>query len=198
MEGYKKDAQGRLVPVETIKEIDILRDELVQAIAGKAIDLGQEIAQYRQQSLNDIKAFVGLSVEKYGVSWGGRKGNITLNSYDGSLRVLIAVDETITFDERLQAAKQLIDECIVDWSSGSRPELRAIINDAFSVDRVGRINTKRVLGLRRLEITDPKWQEAMRAISDSVLTVSSREYIRIYRRDEDGVYQLVNLDIAAA
>lgn len=33
---YKQDAKGNLVPLANIKEIDLLRDELVQEIAAKA------------------------------------------------------------------------------------------------------------------------------------------------------------------
>lgn len=33
---YKKDAKGNLVPLANIKEIDLLRDELVLEIAAKA------------------------------------------------------------------------------------------------------------------------------------------------------------------
>ena len=33
---YKQDAKGNLVPLANIREIDLLRDELVQEIAAKA------------------------------------------------------------------------------------------------------------------------------------------------------------------
>ena len=32
---YRKDAKGNLVPVDNIKEMDLLRDELVMELAGK-------------------------------------------------------------------------------------------------------------------------------------------------------------------
>ena len=36
MSQYKKDARGNLVPIDNIREIDLLRDELVMEIVGKA------------------------------------------------------------------------------------------------------------------------------------------------------------------
>ena len=67
----------------------------------------------KRAMFNDIRAFCDLSAEKYGISFGGSKGNLQLTSYDGKYRVLVAVNESISFDERLQVAKALIDECIV-------------------------------------------------------------------------------------
>ncbi len=101
------------------------------------------------------------------------------------------------FDERLQAAKQLIDECIQTWTEGSSDEIKALINDAFQVNKEGKINTARVLGLKRLNINDEKWLRAMQAIADSVQVAGSKPYIRIYERIGDtDQYQPISLDVA--
>jgi hypothetical protein len=65
------------------------------------------------------------------------------------------------------------------------------------VDKQGKVDTKRILGLRRLDITDDEWQRAMEAISDSVTVAVSKEYIRLYQRDDEGNYHQLALDIAA-
>jgi hypothetical protein len=197
MEGYMKDAKGRMVPIDLVKPVDLARDQLVHEIVGRSLELSRILGDFKRHSLEDLRAFIELSAEQYGVKIGGRKGNVTLTSYDGEFRVLIAIDERITFDERLQAAKALIDECIKSWTVGARGELKVLVDDAFAVDKQGKINTNRVLGLRRLEITDPTWLRAMDAISDSVMVTESKEYIRVYRRNERGEYDLVSLDIAA-
>ena len=86
----------------------------------------------------------------------------------------------------------------MDWSEGSRDEIKVLVNDAFRVDREGRINTGSVLGLRRLEIKDEKWQRAMTAISDSVRVDGSKPYIRFYERAEGSdEYVAIPLDFAA-
>ena len=135
---------------------------------------------------------------EYGVQIGGNKGNVALLSFDGRFKVLRAIAESIRFDERLQAAKELIDECITAWSAGSRPELQVLVNDAFKVDQQGNINTARVLALRRLEIDDKRWQLAMKALSESVQVVDSKSYIRVYERDAKGEYQPIALDVSVA
>ena len=197
-DGYMQDAQGRLVPKGSIRDVDLARDQLVREIAGKAMALQKAMTAFRDDVMGDVAAFVSLSAEQYGAKVGGNKGNLTLTSYDGRFKVQRSIAETLVFDERLQAAKELIDECITEWTEGSRDELKALINDAFQVDKEGRINTGRVLSLRRLKINDDRWQRAMQAVSDSLQVAGSKAYLRIYvRRDGDGKYEPVSLDLAA-
>lgn len=194
---FMKNSKGGYDPIATIKPIDLARNDLVNDIVSKSQAMSKQIADMKQGFFQDINAFLELSSEKYGVKLGGKKGNVQLVSYDGEYKVLLAVNETIQFDERLQVAKQLIDECIADWAQGARVELRALVNDAFYVGKSGKLNTNRILGLRRLDIFDEKWKKAMDAISESVMTVDSKEYIRIYKRNDKGEYDLINLDIAS-
>ena len=198
-DGYRRDAQGRLVPVEQIKEVDLVRDELIHELVSAARDLQARLQAFRQRALGDIHAFVQLSCEKYDAKIGGTKGNIQLTSFSGQYKILIAVAETLVFDERLQAAKELIDQCFREWTATGPTEIRTIINDAFQVDAAGRINTKRILSLRRLNIEHPVWQQAMDAISDSLSVAASKTYIRIYERPEGSdQYQQITLDLSNA
>lgn len=196
--GYMQDAAGRLVPAETVKAIDIERDKLVTEIVAKAKVLSNQIASFKAAVFGDIGAFVELSAEQYDTRVGGNKGNVTLMSFDGRYKVLRAISEHLRFDERLMAAKALIDECIHDWAKGSSPELQVLVNDAFQVDKAGNINTVRVLSLRRLDIADERWQLAMRAISESLQVIGSKTYLRIYERDGRGGYQPIALDVSSA
>lgn len=193
---YRQDAQGRLVPLANIKPIDLARDDLVAEIVEKAKQVNRQIAEFKAAAFGDIAAFVQLSAEQYRAQIGGRKGNVQLLSFDGRYKVLRAIQESIAFDERLQAAKALIDECLTEWTEGARTELRAIINDAFRVDQAGNIRTGQVLSLRRLAIDDPRWQQAMNAIAEAVQVVGSKSYIRVYERDANGDYRPIALDVA--
>lgn len=196
-DGYMQDAKGALWPTETIREIDRTRDELVLEIVAKAKLQSEQLARFKAGVFGDIEAFIQLSGEKYGVNMGGKKGNVSLLSFDGRYKVQRAVSESLVFDERLQIAKELVNQCIHLWSEGSRSEIRALINDAFQVDKEGRVNTARILGLRRLEITDEKWQKAMQAIGESIQVAGSKTYFRVYERVGDSEqYQPISLDIA--
>jgi hypothetical protein len=195
--GYMEDAYGNLVAISNIKEIDKLRDDLVKKLAWDAKKASAHIAKYKQEAFAEILAFVELSAKEYGTKIGGRKGNITLHSFDGKHKIQIANADNISFDERLQVAKNLIDECIIDWAGNADDKIKTLVNHAFQVDKEGKVSSARILGLRRLKIEDEKWFKAMQAISDSITVSFSKKYIRLYERNEaTGEFLPIKLDIA--
>ncbi|KAF1692738.1 sulfate transporter [Pseudoxanthomonas jiangsuensis] len=194
--GYRKDRNGRLIPEQQIRAVDLERDALVVDVVGKAKGLREQLAAFKREVFDNITALVQLSAEQYKARVGGNKGNVTLFSFDGQYKVIRAIQESLAFDERLQAAKALIDECLDEWTEGSRSELVALINSAFRVDQDGNIKTAQVLTLRNLSIEDDRWQRAMAAISDALTVVGSKTYVRIYERDANGLYQPISLDLA--
>ncbi|HEY8898894.1 MAG TPA: DUF3164 family protein [Chthoniobacterales bacterium] len=196
--GYREDAKGRLIPEAQIKPIDQERDCLLAELLAIAEDINNRLRAFRQKAFGDVEAFAELSAEKYGATIGGKKGNLTLVSFNGSIKVHRAIADQLVFDERLQAAKALIDECLKEWADGARPEIVTLIGDAFQVDRTGKIDTARILSLRKLDIKDGRWARAMEAIGDSLQVSSTRSYIRIYKRDDAGAYRQINLDLANA
>lgn len=184
-EGYWVDAKDAFIPVKMLKPIDLVRDTLVGEIVTKAIELNKLMKEFKESSFGDIGAFVDLSANEYGVKLGGKKGNVTLYSFDGRYLIQRAMADRIAFDERLQAAKELIDQCLADWTEGARPELQILINRAFSTDKSGVVSTGAVLALRRYEIDDQRWHRAMEAIGESLQVIATSSYIRIYERIGD-------------
>lgn len=198
-EGFLKDAKGHLVPLDLVKPIDMARNDLVLELVAKAQVVSATLAAFKAEAFGDIKAFVDMSVEQYKTKVGGKKGNVTLMSFDGQYKVVLAAQDNIRFDERLQAARALIDECLTEWTQDARSEVRAIVNEAFRADKQGEISTGRVLALRRMDIKDARWQRAMEAIGDAVQVVGSKSYIRVYQRiGESEQYVPIPLDIASA
>lgn len=195
-DGYMMNAVGHLVPIESIKEIDLERDRFVNEVVGQARVVNTMLAEFKAAVAGDMQAFLELSAEKYGVDLGGARGNLSLTSFDGRFKLLRCVAEQLSFDERLQAAKVLIDECLREWTRDSGAEIRTLVEQAFQVDKTGRINTKRILSLRNLKIEHPTWKRAMEAIGDAVTVVGSCTYYRVYERDDEGNYHQLCLDFS--
>ncbi|KDB09492.1 Protein of unknown function DUF3164 [Burkholderia sp. lig30] len=195
--GYVKDARGRLIPESLVEPIDQLRDQTITSLIDDAKRLQTIMAEFKTRAFTDIAAFVEASHEQYGVKAGGAKGNISLVTFDGRYKIVRQIAEHIQFDERLQAAKELIDECLREWTEGSDDKIKVLINEAFQVDKEGNVNTGRILGLRRLKIDDLKWTKAMGAISDSIRVTGSKPYVRLYERDDETEeYRAISLDLA--
>ncbi|WP_411752151.1 DUF3164 family protein [Serratia sp. (in: enterobacteria)] len=194
--GYRQNAQGHLVPQELIRPVDKLRDDVVLDIVDTARVLRQAMADFKAASMKKIEDFIDLSSNEYGVEYGGTKGNVTLPSFDGQFKILRAIGDHRVFDERIQAAKKLIDECVVEWSDGANVNLKALVDHAFRVNKQGRIDINQVLGLRQLAIDDPRWLEAMSAIADAIQVTGTSQYLRIYQRQPNGKYEQISLDMS--
>ena len=194
---YLLDPRGRLVPIESIHEIDLLRNQTVNQMIELAKAMQDQMREFKALAFADIAAFVDLSAEKYGVKMGGNKGNISLISYDGRHKVLLAVADNMVFDERLQIAKQMIDTCIRTWTAGSNDYVKALIDQAFQVDKQGNINTYRIFRLISLKIDDADWKKAIEALRDSIQITSTTQYIRFYERTGDSdQFKQISMDIA--
>jgi len=193
---YMKDERGRLNPVAAIEPVDLLRDETVTDIAAKVLRLNALMKSEKEALFSLAYDFLELSANEYETVYGGKKGNVSLQSYDGKYKFQIAMQDKTVFDERLQIAKNLIDECISEWSTGSAVEIKALVNDAFQVDKEGKVSTYRVMGLKRHNFDHPKWLKAMQAIQDATQVTSTKEYMRVYQRDEHDKYIQIPLDFS--
>ncbi|ELM3618230.1 DUF3164 family protein [Aeromonas sobria] len=192
----RQNAQGHWVPENLIAPADKLRDEVVLAIIAAAREQRAQLAAFKIGAMQQIADFVDLSAEQYGVAWGGTKGNVTLLSFDGRYKLIRAVGEHRKFDERIQAAKALIDQCIERWSDGASSEIRALVDHAFRVSKSGHIDVNQVLSLRQLNIDDPDWLLAMQAAVDAIQVTGTSQYLRLYERDAQGRYIQMSLDLA--
>ena len=196
--GWMQNALGHWVPPEKVREQDKLRDSVVRALAADAIDINGRLHAFKKKALSDIADLVKIAGEKYGVVLGGKKGNVSVTSYDGKYKVQRVIADRITFTEEIESAKQLINNCIDRWSEGANDNIRILVDRAFSKDKQGQLKTASVLELMRLEIDDPEWKKAMEAIKDSILATGTAIYVRVYERVGDSdQYKAIPLDLAA-
>lgn len=198
--GYWEAADGSLVPESKVTDLDKARDRCVRELIKAAEAMSDQLAQFKALAMSEVQQFVDLSAAQYNVTIRGAagKGNVTLTTFDGRLKVERQIAERIAFDERLQVAKAGIDECVRRWGKGSNDNIKALVNHAFKVDKTGNVSVSGVLSLRQVKIDDPAWLKAMEALSDSIKAVASVSYVRFYKRnDETGRYMPISLNAAA-
>lgn len=196
---YMADAKGNLVPLELIKPADKLEDEVVRKVISFAKELSAQIGRFRGHTMTDLGEFDALLQQEYSLIKGGKKGNRTYQTFDGLKKVVVQISDFIDFGPQLQTAKTLLDECLNEWAADSRPEIRAIITRAFNTDKAGQVNRSEIFMLLRLDIEDPRWQEAMRAIRDAMRVTGSKEYVRFYERASlEAAWNAVTIDLSKA
>jgi hypothetical protein len=196
---YMANAKGALVPIEMVRPEDQLEDETVRRIIGHALALSAQVARFKAHVFEDIGGFEAILAQEYGATKGGAKGNKTLMSHDGLFKVQEAVADLIDFGPQLQIAKELIDECLIEWAADARPEVRALVASAFNTDKAGQINRSNIFMLLRLDSEDLRWHRAMDAIRAAMRVVGSKRYVRCYHRDApDAPWAAITIDLAKA
>ena len=114
-----------------------------------------------------------------------------------SLRILIAQQDTVTFNEQLQLAQELLNQWMNGKVSGIDANLKTLIDDTFYATG-GAIRTSRILALLRLNIKEAAWLKAMKLIRNSITVSGSKEYIRFYSKNPSGEFELIPLDLSNA
>ncbi len=196
---YWPNAQGGLTPEPLIRETDRLQDDVVRRIRDRAEALNAAIADFNRWAYGEIDAFREVLADRFQVTAGGQKGNISLSTFDGCVQVLVQVNDLITFGPELQVAQQLVADCVADWLVGARAELAKIALDAFNTDKEGQINRGRLLGLLKYDITDERWIRAMTAIRESIRPIGSKRYVRVrHRRTVNDAWSTIALNSSKA
>lgn len=197
-EKYMENSVGHLVPTEQVSEQDKLRNTVVLELVQQAVEISKKLSAFKKRALNDIADVIQIAADKYEVELGGKKGNISLTTFNGKYKIQRVYAERIAFSEELEAAKELITSCIDQWSVGANQNIRALVNRAFKTNNNGQIKTTEILGLLKLEIEDELWARAMDALKDSISVSGSTVYVRVYERIGDSEkYQLIPLDLAS-
>jgi len=164
------DANGQSIPTSIIRPEILKQDAIVTKTINRAIKLHDRMVADKNQFFEDVELYLQQVAEKNGLDW---KGNAVLNSFDGKYRVEIRFKERIQFGIELQLAKQKIDECLKS------------------------IAKYRILRLRRYNIKDQTWKEAMELIDQAIQVVSTKQYINFYERDESGQFRQIVLNFPA-
>ena len=195
---YMQDAKGRLIPKSMVKPQDQLRDQTVKIIVERFKKSHEVLKDCKVKSMQDISELEEIVAEKYQAKLGGKKGNLTLYSFDGKYKVMRSFADRIVFNEAAKSAEALFKECILEWGQGSDPKLVSLVNYAFETDKQGNLSFSKIYSLLHYNINDEKWLRAKQAIIDSMNVAYSKSYIRVYERVGDTeVYKAIPLDIAA-
>jgi hypothetical protein len=191
------DPRGRAVPKNYVKPLDQKRDKTVEKICKDALKLEAKMIEMKKDFINRVNKYI-YAMEKTNKVKRQGKGNIQLTNFSSDRQVEFSMNDVIEFDEKLQLAKSLIDDCIKRWSEGANQNLQVVIDQAFDVDKKGRINTQGILDLRKLKIKDNNWNKAMLLIGESVRVTGTRQYLVVRtRKNSTDKFKTVNLNFSS-
>ena len=182
-QGYWKNHKGDLIKEENVSKRDRDMDAVVRKIHGFGADLSATMFRFREYTMRDIALFCERLIQDYGATPRGKKGNVSLMSFDGCVKVTLSIADVIEVGPDIIAAQTLIEECIDTWSANAQINLRQLVKQAFNPDAAGRLSVAQLLNLRRIEIDDDTWRRAQDAINNALRPAGRAEYVRIYTRE---------------
>lgn len=192
------DTNGNVIPASII-DVQIKRREalitgLMKKIRAEQARLEKLKSQVSQQIRKYMESNDHVPKTAHGKQW---RGNMTLTNFDQTEQIEVKVSRTMVFDERLNAAKVIIDECLGRWSKDSNDNLRVAITEAFDVDKSGTVDTKMILRLTKWKIRDKKWRRAVELILQSISEQTSVTYYQFRERDDaDAGWNAVSLNFS--
>ena len=136
---YWLDAEGAMRPEEAISKADKQKEEIIDDIFAGVFHERGKIADFKKHITEALDVYIEKLAKKAKVE--GWKGNITLQNYDATRRIMIRKSEIQIFNEKLQFAKTKFDEWVVKKTQGGGDaDLSEIVQKAFEVDKAGQIN----------------------------------------------------------
>lgn len=192
------DEAGTTIPYDRTTKYERAAENAIYKLAMTAHDLHSKLAAYKEKVREEAERLYELFTKENGTIGKG-KGSATFYNFDRSIKVMVKVNDQITFDENTIAlAKEKLDELLNEGLQGAKDFVKPMVMEAFQTT-AGKLDTKRVLGLKRhaSRVKDDRYDEAMALIDKSVRRPSTREYYQIWVKDENGEYQDIQLNFAS-
>lgn len=191
---YWLDGEGYEVPKNYVPKDDQDRDALVTKIIDDVIALNKQISEFRVDVFRVVDNHLNKVAHQYGEEW---RGNAWIYDFSKERMIEVKVNKKLAFDERLQLAKQKIDNYIKGLVKMSGKEIVMLINKAFNVDKRGNVDVQQILGLRSLKIDHPEWLAAMKLIDEATQVESTKKYLTFKAKNEDGEWETISLNFSA-
>jgi len=192
------DPQGREIAAKYVKPYLRKRDAFVRRMHKKAAKLNAQLEEFRDELADGVETFIDNAAKREGVKLGGKKGNVTLTSFDGLVELHRSVQESLIFDERLQLARACIDNAIADLCKGVNPSLMQLVKRAWKTDTDGNLRRSHIAALLRLDIRHDEWRKGCDLIRESMTVATSKHQYRFYVRPERGASKrLVSLNMSS-
>jgi hypothetical protein len=194
------DEKGIQIPYKRTTKEERLKEKQSNKIAAAAIKIQESLLEFKKTCADACEKSYQADLKEGKAS---SKGGYTLFNFDKSIKIERSINENITFDENLiGAAKEKFDEFLKEGTEGVDEMVRALIMDAFSSNKKGKLDSKKIMGLlsykeRISEKKYPHYHEAISLIQQSIRRPDSKIYYRIWIKDDVNQYQTVDLNFSS-
>lgn len=200
-QSHWEDETGAVVPFNRLTASEKLREKMAARLLKGAQKLNADLAAFKAL-FADTHAEIVEAIQAENKIKPDSKGNFTWFNFNRTIKVEASIDQLIKFDDVLidGAKKKLLN--LISENVKADDFIKNIITDAFQTSS-GRLDTKRVLGLKKHtdRISNPQireeWAAAMDLIDKSISRPSTKTYYRISLLDDNGEFQAIDLNFSS-
>ena len=190
-----RDNTGHDVPVKYVGKYDRLRDERTKRVLARFRKARSVLEAVVRDSLADIAA-----IQEARDTPVAEKGNFSVTSFDGLVKVAIDQAWHIELDDRVKEARDRMlgyAKRLCGKAGDDAAALLEIVEEAFAANSAGRLSVSRVMSLCRRNIQAREWTEARDMLLASLQPERGRCYIHVYARpDMQHDFEMIRLDLA--
>jgi hypothetical protein len=194
------DETGNKIPYNRTSATERLQERLSTKLLKEAKQINERLDALKENFRNFSNGVYELFLKERSLEMkADRKGNYTWYNFDRSIKVEVSVSERITFDDMsISAAREKLSQFLDENIEGKLEFVKDLVNEAFQTSK-GQLDTKKVMGLLkyRSKIKHQAYQEAMNLIEQSIRRPDSKAYYRIWEKDNQGEYKLVDLNFSS-
>jgi hypothetical protein len=178
------DYKDRPTPQRFIEKTVKRRERAIDKMFGGAENISSRMLQLKLKVVKTFDDYLNYLAEQNDASWmSNSKGNISLTNFDHTRQVVRKNATRIEYDENINLAKQVADDFLREQSKGAPANLRVLVNEAFEVDKKGRVSPDRIEWLARIQIKHAKWQKFQELVAKSRAIAGSKVYYTLRHRE---------------
>lgn len=195
------DESGQQIPYNRTTASERMKERYAYKLLTEAEKINTQLASYKELISEIVGEVIDAARTENSVKLEG-KGNYTWYNFNRTIKIEVNVQEAIKFDElTIESAREKLMDLIRTNISGD-DFIISIVEDAFQTSR-GKLDPRKILGLRkhteRISNKELKkeWESVMKLIDKSISRPNSKSYFKVWKLDEEGKYQGVELNFSA-
>lgn len=197
------NAAGDAVPYKFVPQIDKDKEKLAAKLLSSALK-AEETLQLLHTAMNEATQHVVQATrQEYAIKSGKEKaqgkGAITWYNFDRSIKIEADVNDIVKWDEALMTeALKLLNDYVNSNLTEGQELIKGMVTDGFSNSK-GMIDSRRIFQLLKYEtkIKHKGFLKACELIKQAQNVDTTKLYMRIWVKEQDGSYRNVNLNFSS-
>lgn len=191
----QREQEEREQKMKAREDYEALKEQTILTLSAEAIGLASMLKDFNAKAFEELEAIYQLLCT-YSKRHEDGKGNFTIESKDGALRIIFTRQELGYFDERSgQAEKHIID--FVNSEFNGQDDVKNLILTLLERKK-GHLDIKMVQKLYAMEdnFDNDNWREGIRLLKESWTPSGSKPYIKFHIK-LNNQWQAVNLNFSS-